>query len=68
MADADAEAPVIQITEDEKVWAYKVRELRRLGIDEREAELLADISDAHHRVADLIAMGCSPKTAARIVL
>lgn len=64
---AEAETPAAP-TEDERVWAWRVRELRKLGVDEREAELLADINDAHHRVAYLIRLGCSPKTAARIVL
>lgn len=55
-------------TEEERVWAWRVRELRKLGIDEREAELLADITDVVDRIRKLTAMGCSPGTAARIVL
>lgn len=51
---------------DRRAWHAK--QLRRLGVDPLEADMLADLGVDWHRVADLIEHGCPVATAVKIVL
>lgn len=50
--------------DDAEVCQWRVDHLIELGLDSVEP---SGVRDVHHRVADLIAAGCPPHIAARIV-
>ena len=55
--------------EERAVLAWRYDELVRAGYPERVAMLLADRADVDlHRATALVAAGCPPKTAVRILL
>ena len=48
-----------------RIHAWRAERLRELGVPAGHAELYADVVD-WHRVADLVARGCTPTLALRI--
>jgi hypothetical protein len=48
------------------VHEWRAERLRRLGLPHAQAEVFADIVD-WHAIADLVARGCAPAVALRIV-
>lgn len=52
---------------DDKVFRWRYRELRKRGIEHAEALDLAERPDVVHRIDSLLAKGCPPGLAARIV-
>jgi hypothetical protein len=56
-------------TEDDRVLAWRLHELRRAGYAERLAHRLALRRQVDlHLAVDLLGRGCPPETAARILL
>ena len=60
----EEEAP----TEPQRVWAWRVRQFMLLGLPEDEAMLLADSRADLREFERLVAQGCDPTVAARILL
>lgn len=53
----------------EQVLRWRLEQLRRAGYDRRQAALLAERPDVDlHEAAGLLARGCPPETAIRILL
>lgn len=65
-----AEVDIVEIsTEAERVVAWRLRTLLESGYPVELAETIADSVEVDlHRAVDLVASGCSPETAARILL
>ena len=74
-SEADADAPELAaaaVPVDEsfgEVEAWRLRRLLEAGYPTAEAHLLAAVKDVDlHRAVDLVAAGCPPEMAARILL
>ena len=66
MSAAELEIP--QETEEDRVVRWRVHELERAGYEKRWALFLALRSDVDlHRAVDLLARGCDPSLAVKIL-
>lgn len=61
-------APTVPASDAEKVYAWKVEQLSRLGYPPARAAVLADRGIDVHQLARLIRHGCPPDLAVKIVL
>jgi len=67
--DASPDTETRELGEEERVQAWRLRELLRSGYPKLEAQLLAsDGAVDLHRACDLVGAGCAPDMAARILL
>jgi hypothetical protein len=61
------EMETLQLTDEEPlVHEWRVEQLRRLRLQQEPAEAFADVVD-WHAVGDLVARGCPPELALKIV-
>ena len=65
-----AAAELTQITEGERVQAWRLEELERAGYSREQAAEIADRLDVdlHHAVSLVREQGCAPEIAAQILL
>jgi hypothetical protein len=67
MSVADLE--IVVETETERVERWRIEELERAGYDAAQAQVLARRTEVDlHRAVDLVARGCTPELALRILL
>jgi hypothetical protein len=64
-----AEAGLVEVTEIERIEAWRSEELRRAGYDRRAASAVATRHDVDlHFAVDLLRRGCPPDLALKILL
>lgn len=54
-------------SELEALRSWRFEQLLRLGVTARDAQLICASPNAHHLVGRLLALGCPPDTAVRII-